>query len=262
MNSQAGGLVVRDLCVRYGGLCAVDRVSLDAPAGRITGFIGPNGAGKTSTFNALSGLIRPSSGSIQLDGRDITHASTVERAKLGLGRTFQRMELCDALTVRGNVALSREARFAGSSPLRHLLGSKRERQVLDEAVALAMRTCDLERLADVRVGGLSTGQRRLVELARAIAGGFAILLLDEPSSGLDTRETERFGDILGELKRSVGVGILLVEHDMGLVMDICDHIYVIDFGQPIFDGSPDAVAASPEVRAAYLGSAGLEATPC
>jgi ABC-type branched-subunit amino acid transport system ATPase component len=255
VSADTSGLLVCDLAVRYGGLTAVNGVSLHAPPGRITGFIGPNGAGKTSTFNALSGLLRPSAGSVALDGRDITHASPVTRAKLGLGRTFQRMELCDALTVRQNIALGREAQLAGSSPIRHLFGTRHERRDLDQRVEFAIELCGLGHLAGSLAGGLPTGQRRLIELARAVAGGFQILLLDEPSSGLDTRETARFGEILGELKRSAGVGILLVEHDMGLVMDICDHIYVIDFGQPIYDGTPEAVAASGEVRAAYLGDA-------
>ena len=248
------GLEVRDLVVRYGGLQAVGGVTLDAPVGRITGLIGPNGAGKTSTFNALSGLLHPAGGTVVLDGRDITRLSPVRRAKLGLGRTFQRMELCDGLTVRQNVALGREARMAGSAPGRHLFTSRTERAVVDDAVGSAIARCGLEPIAERRVGGLSTGQKRLVELARAIAGGFRILLLDEPSAGLDTAETRRFGEIFQALRRDCDVGILLVEHDMSLVMNVCDYIYVIDFGQPIFAGGPAEVSASEAVRAAYLGS--------
>ena len=256
-TSTTAGLTVSGLVVRYGGLRAVDGVSLDAPPGRITGLIGPNGAGKTSTFNALSGLLRPAAGTVTLDGRDVTRLSPVRRAALGLGRTFQRMELCDGLSVAENVALGREARIAGSAPLRHLFSSRSERATVDEAVGSSIARCGLEGLGGRRVGGLSTGQKRLVELARAIAGAYRILLLDEPSSGLDTDETARVGEILEDLRSASDVGILLVEHDMALVMDVCQFIHVIDFGQLIFAGTPAEVADSAAVRAAYLGSAEL-----
>jgi ABC-type branched-subunit amino acid transport system ATPase component len=247
------GLAVRDLSVRYGGLHAVKGVSLDAPLARLTGLIGPNGAGKTSTFNALSGLVRPSSGTISLFGSDISHLPPQARAQRGLGRTFQRMELFDSLTVAQNIALGREAHFAGSNPLRHLMARSSERAAVAAAVDAAVDLCSLGAIAGRRAGAISTGQRRLVELARAVAGDFRVLLLDEPSSGLDVAETKRFGAILRGLVER-GLGILLVEHDMALVMAVCDYIYVIDFGEPIFDGEPTTVAASPEVRAAYLGS--------
>jgi ABC-type branched-subunit amino acid transport system ATPase component len=246
-------LVVRDLSVHYGGLHAVRGVSLDAPLARLTGLIGPNGAGKTTTFNALSGLVRPSAGTISLFGNDISRMSPQARARHGLGRTFQRMELFDSLTVAQNVALGREAHFAGSNPLRHLVARSSERAAVGTAVDAAIELCDLGAIAHRRAGTISTGQRRLVELGRAVAGDFRILLLDEPSSGLDVAETQRFGAILRMLV-SEGLGILLVEHDMALVMAVCDYIYVIDFGEPIFDGDPKTVAASPDVRAAYLGS--------
>jgi ABC-type branched-subunit amino acid transport system ATPase component len=168
------------------------------------------------------------------------------------------MELFDSLSVTQNVALGREAGMAGSQPLRHLFATRAERAAVSEAVAEAMELCDLAGLASRRVGAISTGQRRLVELARAIAGNFRILLLDEPSSGLDVNETKRFGAILGEVIARRGTGILLVEHDMSLVMEVCEYLYVIDFGQPIFEGTPADVAASEVVRAAYLGSEDLE----
>jgi ABC-type branched-subunit amino acid transport system ATPase component len=257
-TNGSSGLSVVDLSVRYGGLLAVSGVSLEAPTGRLTGLIGPNGAGKTTTFNALCGLLRPSAGSIHLFGEDIGHLSPPARAQRGLGRTFQRMELFDSLSVTQNVALGREAGMAGSQPLRHLFATRAERAAVSEAVAEAMELCDLAGLASRRVGAISTGQRRLVELARAIAGNFRILLLDEPSSGLDVNETKRFGAILGEVIARRGTGILLVEHDMSLVMEVCEYLYVIDFGQPIFEGTPADVAASEVVRAAYLGSEDLE----
>jgi ABC-type branched-subunit amino acid transport system ATPase component len=257
MTGVSRGLSVRGLEVRYGGLRAVDGLDLEAPLGRITALIGPNGAGKTSSFNAISGLVRASAGSISFDGSDITTLPPVRRGQLGLGRTFQRMELCEGLTVRQNVVLGCEARFAGSSPLRHLFSSSGERQAVDRDVARALAVCGIEHLTARRAGGISTGERRLLELARVVAGGFRVLLLDEPSSGLDTVETRRFGAILASLVASGEIGILLVEHDMGLVMDISEYIYVIDFGKPIFDGTPQAVRVSEVVRAAYLGSSEL-----
>jgi ABC-type branched-subunit amino acid transport system ATPase component len=155
--------------------------------------------------------------------------------------------------VAQNVALGREARLAGANPIKHVLRTRAEREEVEAAAADAIAMCGLSDVTRARAGALSTGQRRLVELARAVAGGFRILLLDEPSSGLDVTETQRFGEILRRLVDD-GAGILLVEHDMTLVMDVCDHLHVIDFGQPIFEGSPAETAASDVVRKAYLGS--------
>jgi ABC-type branched-subunit amino acid transport system ATPase component len=252
------GLRIDSITVRFGGLVAVDGVSLAAPLGRITGLIGPNGAGKTTTFNTCSGLIRPTSGSVHLFGQDVTHATPQARAQRGLGRTFQRMELFDSLTVRANVALGQEAGLAGSKPWKHLRGTRAESATVAEAVQDALVMCGITSLANRRPADLSTGQRRLVELARCIAGGFRVMLLDEPSSGLDKTETFRFGEILQHLAQQQGVGILIVEHDMSLVMGICGYIHVLDFGKPIFQGTPAEVASSNVVRAAYLGSEGAD----
>ena len=254
MTSRSAGLVIDDLTIRYGGAVAVSGLSLDAPVGLLTGLIGPNGAGKTTTFNACSGLLRPTTGRVRLFGEDVTDLGPPVRARRGLGRTFQRMQLFDSLTVEQNVALGREAAMAGGSPLRQLLCTARDRQLIAGACAEAIELCDLAPLAGRRAGALSTGQRRLVELARALAGDYRFLLLDEPSSGLDKSETERFGDILRTALSRRQFGILLVEHDMDLVMRICDHIYVLDFGRLIFSGDPAEVQQSDIVRAAYLGS--------
>jgi ABC-type branched-subunit amino acid transport system ATPase component len=252
------GLVVREVSVRYGGHLAVDKISLDAPKGRITGLIGPNGAGKTTTFNACSGLLRPTSGSVHLFGEDVTGATPHHRAQKGLGRTFQRMELFDSLTVRDNVSLGREAGLAGSKPWRHILGRRSDAGTVAVAVEEAIAACGITELIDRRPADLSTGQRRLVELARCMAGGFQIMLLDEPSSGLDKPETKRFGEILRSLVAERGIGILIVEHDMSLVMSTCDYIHVLDFGKPIFEGTAREVGTSDLVRAAYLGSEAVE----
>jgi ABC-type branched-subunit amino acid transport system ATPase component len=250
----AGGLRLEEIVVRYGGRVAVEGLSLTAPAGRVTGLIGPNGAGKTTTFNACSGLVRPASGRIEFDGRDITRLSTPARARRGLGRTFQHMQLYTSMTVAENVALGREATLIGANPLRQLLTSRSERTEIDQITDEALELCGLgERSAPVNT--LSTGRRRLVELARAYAGGYSLLLLDEPSSGLDETETRRFGEILRAMVERRGLGILLIEHDMSLVMRVCDHISVLDFGKLIFEGSPEETSTSAVVSSAYLGSA-------
>jgi ABC-type branched-subunit amino acid transport system ATPase component len=164
------------------------------------------------------------------------------------------MELFTSMTVAENVALAREARQAGSNPLRQQVATPRQWAAVQAATAEALEVCGITGLADRVVGALSTGQRRLVELARVYAGDFRMLLLDEPSSGLDKAESERFGTILRTLVSDRGIGILLVEHDMELVMTVCDELYVLDFGALIFHGTPAETKASPVVRAAYLGS--------
>ncbi|WP_261575370.1 branched-chain amino acid ABC transporter permease/ATP-binding protein [Frankia gtarii] len=246
-------LEIRDVRVAFGGLVAVDGVTLRAATGHITGLIGPNGAGKTTTFNVCSGLLRPQRGQVLLDGRSIIRRSASTRARLGLGRTFQQMELFDNLTVWDNVVLGAEGRRAGPNALRHLASTPRISRDIHAAADSAVRTCGLGDLTGQVAGSLSTGQRRLVELARCLAGQPRLLLLDEPSSGLDRAETRHFGQILRRVVDEHGVGILLVEHDMSLVTAICDHVYVLDFGRPVFDGVPAEVMASPVVRVAYLG---------
>jgi ABC-type branched-subunit amino acid transport system ATPase component/branched-subunit amino acid ABC-type transport system permease component len=253
------GLAVRDLSVRFGGVHAVNGVSLKAPVGKITGLIGPNGAGKTTIFNACSGLVRASSGQIVLHDTDVTREGPPRRARQGLGRTFQRTELFSSLTVRQNVAMGREASMAGANPLAQVFGSRHSHRLISEVVDEALELTGTRRISDAQVGLLPIGQRRLVELARALAGPFDMLMLDEPSSGLDGHETERFGQVLQTVAHERGCGILLVEHDMTLVRAVCDYVYVLDFGQLIFDGTAEEMQNSAEVRAAYLG--GSEGTP-
>jgi len=247
-------LSVEGISVRFGGLVAVEDVSLRGPAGTITGLIGPNGAGKTTTFNACSGLVTPTTGTVRLDGRRLDGHSPARRAQWGLGRTFQRMVLWDTMTVADNVGLGRECQFAGRSWWRQLAGSRREQADRTAAAEEAMTRCGIASLGDATVGDLSTGQRRLVELARAVAGRFRFLLLDEPSSGLDEHETEGFARVLTDIVITDGTGILLVEHDMALVRATCSYLYVLDFGRLIVEGPAAEVLASDEVQAAYLGS--------
>jgi ABC-type branched-subunit amino acid transport system ATPase component len=245
-------LEVDGLTVRFGGNVAVDDLSLDAPLGRLTGLIGPNGAGKTTTFGAISGLLEPSAGSVRLFDRDASGLSPAARAQLGLGRTFQRTELCSSLTVQENVALGPEARAAGGNPWRQLVPRRADRAALRDSVTRAIDVCGIGAIAGRLVGSLSVGQRRLVELARAHAGDYRLLLLDEPSSGLDPSETAALGTVVRGMVDD-GVGILLVEHDMALVMEVCDFLFTLDFGVRIFAGTPAETRASDVVRAAYLG---------
>ncbi|HEX4090545.1 MAG TPA: ATP-binding cassette domain-containing protein [Trebonia sp.] len=247
------GLTVRDLSVRFGGVHAVSGVTLTAPGGKITGLIGPNGAGKTTTFNACSALVRPSSGRVLLHDLDVTGAGVPRRARHGLGRTFQRTELFNSLTVRQNVAIGREASMAGANPFAQVLGARHANRLIAAAVDEALELTGITGIAEAQAGLLPIGQRRLVELARALAGPFDLLLLDEPSSGLDGHETERFGRVLQTVVRQRGYGILLVEHDMALVRDVCDYVYVLDFGQLIFEGTAGEMQSSAQVRVAYLG---------
>jgi ABC-type branched-subunit amino acid transport system ATPase component len=250
----APDLVVEGLTVRFGGLVAVDSVSLRARAGVITGLIGPNGAGKTTFFNACTGVIAPSAGTVRLGSRSLDRHSTAWRARHGLGRTFQRMELFDTMTVAENVMLGREIRLAGQHWRHRLVSSREGRDLCREQADDALTRCGIAGLAATTVGDLSTGHRRLVELARVMAGGFRFLLLDEPSSGLDIHETEAFGSILSSIVERDGIGILLVEHDMALVRSVCASISVLDFGRLVYEGSAEEALSADIVRAVYLGS--------
>ena len=255
---DAPGLEVTGLTVRYGQMTAVRDVSLRAPMGGIVGLVGPNGAGKTTIFNACSGLLRPSEGRVVLHGRDVTRSSPSSRARRGLGRTFQKAQLFDSLTVAENVALGCEAALAGANPLRQLAASRRQARHVDAAVAGALAAVSIRHLAGKQAGLLSTGQKRLVELARVLAGGFDVILLDEPSSGLDAAESHQFGTILQRVVAERGVSVLLVEHDMELVTRICRHVYVLDFGSLIFDGTAQQMIENDTVRTAYLGERSTE----
>jgi ABC-type branched-subunit amino acid transport system ATPase component/branched-subunit amino acid ABC-type transport system permease component len=252
-ETRGTGLEIHNLTVAYGGALAVDNLTLRAPAGSITGLIGPNGAGKTTTFNAACGLLRPTSGRILLHGEDISKLGPAPRARRGLGRTFQRVQLFNTMTVRENVELGRESILAGANPMTQLWSQPGSRGTVRAATQQAVELTGIGPLLDRSVGDISTGQRRLVELTRVLAGPFDTILFDEPSSGLDHSETEQFGAILSQVVREWGVGLLLVEHDMSLVRQVCDRVWVLDFGRLIFDGPTADMVHSENVRAAYLG---------
>jgi ABC-type branched-subunit amino acid transport system ATPase component len=256
-RTKLPGLHINGLVIRFGGHTAVDHLTMNAPIGSVTGLIGPNGAGKTTTFNACSGALTPTEGKVSFDGHDLTKAPESRRAHLGIGRTFQRIELFDSLSVAENVALGREARLAGVSPITQLLPRRGEKAMVTRAAEKAMAQCGISELAKERAGRLSTGQRRLVELARALAGDFRLLLLDEPSSGLDHSESDAFTGLLRAVVAETGIGILIVEHDMTVISGLCDYAYVLDFGQLLFEGIPNEVLTSDLVRKAYLGTEDL-----
>jgi branched-chain amino acid transport system ATP-binding protein len=235
-------LSVESIAVRFGGVQALNDVSLSAPAGRITGLIGPNGAGKTTLFNVISGLQRPTHGRVLLEDRDVTKLDPFQRARLGLARTFQRLEIFTSMTARDNLLVAAELH-------------KSRTPSADPRVTTTdlLRRLHLERVVDVQAGILPTGLARLVELGRALATQPKVLLLDEPGSGLSTAESEELGQVLVELAGS-GMAVLLVEHDIDLVMSVSSNVFVLDGGQVISVGDPATVQGDPAVRLAYLGT--------
>lgn len=236
-------LEVDRVSVRFGGLMALDDVSLTADAGRVTGLIGPNGAGKTTLFNAVCGLQPVRSGRVRLDGADMTRLSPHRRARRGLARTFQRLEIFGSLSVRENVLVAAEIHRRWSG------GKEHPEAVTDEVLdRLALRD-----LGGALVDVLPLGIARVIEVARALATRPRVLLLDEPSSGLDPAETAWLGRIL-ERMAADGLAVVLVEHDVGLVMQTSARIYALEFGRIIATGTPDEVRANEAVQAAYLGS--------
>ncbi|MBM3673682.1 MAG: ABC transporter ATP-binding protein [Actinobacteria bacterium] len=236
-------LSVHDVTVRFGGNVALDEVSLDAVPGCVTGLIGPNGAGKTTLFNAITGLLPPDAGRVLLGKRDVTKIGPTRRARLGLARTFQRLELFSLLSVRENIRVAADIRR----------GWSRDKANPTEVVESIIDRIGLSDVADARVDALPTGQCRLVELGRCLATRPQVLLLDEPASGQNETETAAFAELLVELAHE-GIAVVLVEHDVHLVMNVCQTVHVLDFGRIIATGTPEEIQQNEAVLTAYLGS--------
>ncbi|MFT5221954.1 MAG: branched-chain amino acid transport system ATP-binding protein [Glaciecola sp.] len=256
-------LALVDIQVRFGGIVAVDGLSLEVNAGEIVGLIGPNGAGKTVSFNVITGLQKPDHGRVLLDGLDVTRLAPHKRTEMGLGRTFQLVQLFGGMTVRENCMVAAH-RFTHDGVVGGALRLPQRGRALREARARADAALDflgLGDLADTAVDGLPIGQARLVELARALCLQPKILLLDEPASGLDPTETADLAVTLARIRATIGCAMLLVEHDMSVVNGLCDHVYAMAFGRLIANGSPEDVRRHPEVLRSYLGDDAVAQEP-
>jgi sulfate-transporting ATPase len=250
-RGSPGTLDVRDLTVRFGGVLALSDVSLSVEPGEVVGLIGPNGAGKTTLIDAVTGFARGYRGRVTLNGTVLDRWSARRRARAGLGRSFQSLELFEDVTVRENLQTASDPRDL----LGYLVALVWPRRThLGAAALAAARTFELGGDLDRCPCDLSFGKRRLVAIARAIAAEPSVLLLDEPAAGLDDHERAELGDLIRRLAREWGIAILLVEHDVSMVFSICDRVVVIDFGTKIAEGTPAEIRDDDRVVTAYLGA--------
>ena len=256
-NAQAPLLQIDGVTLAFGGVKALTGVGFAVQPGSITAVIGPNGAGKTSLFNTISGFYRPTSGSIRFQGQDITRVPAPQRAKLGLGRSFQNIALFRGMTVLDNIKLGRHAHLKTNvfDALFYIGRARKEeaelRRDIEERI---IDFLEIDHIRNAPVAALSYGLQKRVEMARALAMQPQILMLDEPVAGMNREETEDMARFILDVRAEWGVTVLMVEHDMGMVMDLSDHVVVLNFGQVIAQGTPAAVQADPEVARAYLGS--------
>ena len=246
-------LEARSISKRFGGIMALRELSLTVEPDEVVGLVGPNGAGKTTLFNCLLGILRSDTGSVMFDNRCIDGLPIYRRARLGIGRTFQRMELFTEMTARDHLLAAERSRRGTGGLLLDLLNkggpSTDERAKVDATLELL----GMADIADLPVEALSLGKGRLVELGRALATEPKLLMLDEPSSGLDRKETAELGDILTQVRVERGIAVLLVEHDLEMVQQVTSRLYVLDFGLLIASGTTGEVLADAGVRRAYLG---------
>jgi branched-chain amino acid transport system ATP-binding protein len=248
-------LDITGVSLSFSGLRALVDVSFGVGEGEIVGLIGPNGAGKTTLLNCISRLYRPESGQIRFGGTDLTDLRVHDVAMMGIRRTFQNLELFREATARENVTLG--LMYRHKSPLwSEFLGlrlSRGAREAADEEASQIIDVCGLRELADVRVSELSYGMQKSVELARALAGRPRLLLLDEPAAGMNPDESRRVAEAVRNLSNRNGITVLLIEHDMRVVMGVCDRVVVLDHGEKIGEGSPADIRRAPAVIRAYLG---------
>ncbi len=249
-------LEVQRVCRSFGGLKALDHVTLSVDPGRIFAVIGPNGAGKTTLFNIISGMLRPDAGTITFDGTPITGLPPYRICRLGLARTYQTLDLFENMTAIENVMVGRHPRTCAGffEAAFRLNRHRREERDIRNRAAAHLRTVGLAGKAEAPVAALSFGQRRLVELARALATEPRLLLLDEPASGLNPAETEELARLIRQI-RDAGITVLLVEHDMSMVMDVSDEILMLHYGCTVTCGPPEEIRNNPEVIDIYLGGA-------
>lgn len=256
MTARAPLLRVEGLSKHFQGLRAVDDVSFEIASGELVGLIGPNGAGKTTLFNCVAGALRPTSGAVRFADHLVTGMDPARIARLGIARTYQNLRVFPDITVFDNVssgAIGRLGVSIGGALLPWI--SRRRDDAIAEATLQALERFDLLRFADEPAGNLAYGQKKLLEIARALALAPKLLLLDEPAAGLNNSETAELAERIGQL-RAEGLTILLVEHDMPMVMRVCDRIVVLDSGAKIADAAPTDIRSDPAVRAAYLGDEG------
>jgi len=258
-DARADGPILRvdETSLAFGGLKALRNVTLKVESGSITALVGPNGAGKTSLFNAISGFYRPQTGRVFFEGRDITGLSAPARAKIGLARTFQNIALFRGLTVLDNIKLGRHAHLSTSLVEALFYHGRPQREEMELRAEIEQRIIDFLEIDHIRhapVGALPYGLQKRVELARALAMKPRLLMLDEPVAGMNREETEDMARFVLDVREEWGVTILMVEHDMRLVMDISDHVVVLNFGEIIARGLPADVQRNEEVAKAYLGS--------
>jgi branched-chain amino acid transport system ATP-binding protein len=252
-GSSACLLEAKGVTKRFSGITALDGVTLEVTSGEAVGLIGPNGAGKTTFFNCLLGILRPEGGRVYFNDRDITRLPVYRRARLGFGRTFQRIELFAGMSVRDHLLVAERARRGNGGLLKDLLNLGRPNADEQERAQRTLALLELDDVAERPVESLSLGRGRLVEIGRALMTEPLLLLLDEPSSGLDQRETMALVDTLQAVQRDRGTAILLVEHDVEMVQRFASRLYVLDFGTLIASGQTDEVMGDTAVRRAYLG---------